>query len=600
LLFRKTPSILNPIQKTDGDPDMVAHAFTWQPYRLLIAAFSLLSLAGCAGQSTPSRTGHPTTCSDSIDTNSPLLANGGFAFDTSNSGNNPSQINSGNVSKLKLALTHAAAGQTEKRGVPAITQQAVFFTAGRSVIAMNRVSGCQYWSYDVVDKKTPLVGGNAVRSSTVYYLREGGSKPALILVGDWYANFYAIDAKTGKRVWSKFIGTDEHLHMITGGAQFYAGKLFVPIASKEVLSALLEFGTKCCKSHGLLQALDPYTGNIIWTYHTASEATLDPVENRYAPNGMSLWGVPAVDPARGSIYIGTGQNYTPPTTPNEDSIVALDINTGKQKWVFQGSTGDAWNTSCQSPIPLLTKNCLPAPPGGGDLDFGAPPILAHLANGKDAILAGEKSGELFSLNPDTGARNWSLRLGAGGNIGGIHWGMASDASRVYAGVSDVTVNKITGLTATNLANIRDIVGNSIEPSPNARPGVYAVDLITGKLAWEQHPTHTYNDPQKGLLTVNSIFSAALSVTNDVVFAASLDGVVKAYRASDGAELWSYATAYKFTDVNGTAGNGGTIDAGPPVPAGVDLLVNSGFDTFGRSNRFQSGPGNALFIFRLAQ
>jgi len=132
---------------------------------------------------------------DSIDTNSPVLANGGFAFDISNSGNNPSQINSSNVSKLNLALTHAAAGETEKRGAPAVTQQAVFFTAGQSVIAMNRKSGCQYWSYDAVDKSTPLVGSNAVRSSSVYYLREGGSKPALILVGDWYANFYAINAK---------------------------------------------------------------------------------------------------------------------------------------------------------------------------------------------------------------------------------------------------------------------------------------------------------------------------------------------------------------------------------------------------------------------
>jgi polyvinyl alcohol dehydrogenase (cytochrome) len=314
---------------------------------------------------------------------------------------------------------------------------------------------------------------------------------------------------------------------------------------------------------------------------------------------MSIWSTPAVDPARGSIYAGTGQNYTPPTTPNEDSIVALDMNTGRTKWVFQGSSGDAWNTSCQSPVEILSKNCLPAPPGGGDLDFGAPPILAHLSDGTDAVIAGEKSGVLFSLNPDTGRPNWQVRLGAGGNIGGIHWGMAADANRVYAGISDVTVNKITGLKVDNLINVRDLVGSNIEQSPHAKPGIYAVDLMTGKVAWERHPKHSYKDPAQGALTVDSIYSAALSVTNDVVFAASLDGVVKAFRTSDGTELWSYDTTPKFTDGNGTSGNGGTIDSGGAVPGGTDMLVNSGFSTFGGSNKFQAGPGNALFIFRLS-
>lgn len=60
------------------------------------------------------------------------------------------------------------------------------------------------------------------------------------------------------------------------------------------------------------------------------------------------------------------------------------------------------------------------------------------------------------------------------------------------------------------------------------------------------------------------------------------------------------TARQFTDSNGTPGNGGTIDGSPPVPGGSDLQVNSGFATFGRTNRFQGGPGNALFLFRLSQ
>jgi polyvinyl alcohol dehydrogenase (cytochrome) len=205
---------------------------------------------------------------------------------------------------------------------------------------------------------------------------------------------------------------------------------------------------------------------------------------------------------------------------------------------------------------------------------------------------------LFSLNPDTGAKNWSARLGAGGKLGGIHWGMATDADRVYVGITDVTVDKITTLNADNIINFQDLAGDNMQQSANAAPGVYAVDLMTGKVVWERHPKHSYKDPSKGELTVESIYSAALSVTNDVVFAASLDGVVKAFRTSDGAELWSYDTTPKFTDLNGTSGNGGTIDSASAVPGGADLLVNSGFSTFGRPNKFQAGPGNALLIFRL--
>jgi polyvinyl alcohol dehydrogenase (cytochrome) len=183
-------------------------------HRALVAALAVLAMVGCA----PTRV---TRCSDAIDTSSPVLSNG-FAFNLSNTGYNASQINSTNVAKLKLALSDAAGGVSERRGVPAMSQQAVFFSAGLNVVAMNRVSGCQYWSYTIPDRRT-LAGSNAVRSSSIYYLNEGGSKPPLILVGDFYANFYAIAAKTGKLLWSKFIGTDKEHHMVTGGAQFYGG-----------------------------------------------------------------------------------------------------------------------------------------------------------------------------------------------------------------------------------------------------------------------------------------------------------------------------------------------------------------------------------------
>src|SRR3546814_17029684 len=67
-----------------------------------------------------------------------------------------------------------------------------------------------------------------------------GEQPALVYAGDFYGNFYAIDAASGTLRWSRFIGTEKDHHTITGAPQVYDGKLIVPVSSKEVLSALFE------------------------------------------------------------------------------------------------------------------------------------------------------------------------------------------------------------------------------------------------------------------------------------------------------------------------------------------------------------------------
>src|SRR3546814_10064553 len=78
-------------------------------------------------------------------------------------------------------------------------------------------------------------------------------------------------------------------HTITGAPQVYDGKLIVPVSSKEVLSALFEL-RPCCSSHGLLQALDPYTGATLWTYDATAAARLQLSTGKLAPNGVSQIG----------------------------------------------------------------------------------------------------------------------------------------------------------------------------------------------------------------------------------------------------------------------------------------------------------------------
>ncbi|RZI86770.1 MAG: hypothetical protein EOP38_00275 [Rubrivivax sp.] len=537
---------------------------------------------GLMAFATASATAAP--CTNSIDTSSPVVASG-FGYNLSNTRNNASLINSTNVASLQVGYVNVAPDTDERRGAPVVTKQTLYTTNGFKVVATDRVKGCQFWSYELASSDN-LGGGDEVRS--IAYVPSAFMKPALIIAGDNTRNLYAINAKTGALAWKATVGTDDKNHKVTGVPQFYNGKLIVPISSKEVIKAVLDLGTVCCRSHGMVQSLDAYTGKILWSYHTTPDAKMQ-WSGHQGPNGAPVWATPTIDTRRNLVYIGTGQNYTYPTTTTSDAIIALNFNTGAVKWVFQAEKNDAWNSGCGVPFPL---NGTCDQPQGDDHDFGAAPVLATLKNGRNLVVAGSKGGTLFGIDPDTGAKVWSNKLGVGSNLGGIHWGIAVDDSRAYVGVSDVYVNKASAITTTDFGAI---TAANMKLIDKGRPGVYAVDLMTGAIVWEDHPTHVFTETGE---TVKSIFSAATSVTNDVAIFSSLDGVVHAYRSTDGKLLWKYDTAKPVTGVDGIAGNGGTIDQVGAYVGGNNMFVNSGYHHFGGRNAFQAGPGNALYVFKL--
>ncbi len=533
---------------------------------------------------------HAATCTDAFDPASPVRSSG-FAHDLSNTRHSPSNIDSGNVSQLTLALSHNDSSVKERRTAPLVTEQAIVFTSGRNLTAMNRLSGCTYWTYQVDKKSTFLIGTNAARSSSLAYVNEPGRTP-LIAVGDFYGKVHAVDARTGKLVWSRFLGDDARLNTITGGLQTVEGKLIVPVSTKEVFTVVLDLFNACCTSHGLLHAVDAYTGKTVWKYATTNGTTsYNYTTKSRGPSGMSMFSVPTIDLARRQVYIGTGQNLSLPSTSNADSIIALDLDTGLPKWIFQGTAGDAWNAACALPDGLNGK--CPKKGVDTDFDFAAPPILTRTPSGRDLLVAGQKSGVVHALDPVTGERLWMRKLGQGGALGGIHWGMAVDADKAYVAVTDLYVNKLSRINSDDLGLEGN--SNSLEHLvPGGTPGLYALDLETGQVVWARHITRATLSGQ----TMPVIFSAALSVTNDVLLASGLDGIVRALNTVDGRDLWSYNTAISFTDSNGHVGQGGTIDQVGAIVAGNDVLINSGYNIFGGANEFQAGPGSALFVLRL--
>jgi polyvinyl alcohol dehydrogenase (cytochrome) len=278
----------------------------------------------------------------------------------------------------------------------------------------------------------------------------------------------------------------------------------------------------------------------------------------YGPAGSAIWGAPTIDASRNAIYVGTGNSYTGPEDPSSDAVVALDLTTGKIRWMKQLFPRDIYVSGC--PPNSNNPNC--ADQIGPDYDFGSPAILARRPGGKEAIVIGQKSGIGWALDPDkNGDVIWQYRAGKGGVLGGIEWGSAVDGEHAYFPVSDITT-----------------------PTPG---GLHAVSLQTGERVWYTPPPPPTCGTGRGC---NAAQSAAITVIPGVVFSGSNDGVLRAYSTKDGSIIWEADTNGEFQTVNGVAAKGASmLGPGPTVAAGM-LYVNSGYGAFG------GRPGNVLLAY----
>ena len=141
--------------------------------------------------------------------------------------------------------------------------------------------------------------------------------------------------------------------------------------------------------------------------------------------------LPNLRPREGHDLCDYGDNYSDPPTDTSDAILAFDAVSGKTGWSRQVTSGDAYNVACSLIEP--GSNCPTAK--GPDLDFGSSAILVSLANGKRALIAGQKSGVVTAVDPDRGgAILWQTRVGRGSSLGGVQWGPATDDSKIYVAV----------------------------------------------------------------------------------------------------------------------------------------------------------------------
>lgn len=423
------------------------------------------------------------------------------------------------------------------------------------IYSLDKDTGCIAWTFeaDYGVRSTPVAGpivsGNA---GTLYF-------------GDAFAQVYALDIATGALRWK--VKVDDHLDaMITAGLAFNDGRLYVGVASLEEGTAGMPT-YECCTFRGSIVSLDAATGRQIWkTYaieETPGRTTTNPVGTQlWGPAGAGIWSTPVVDPDRNRIYVTTGDSYSNPPSPESDAVMALDLETGRKIWVRQTLSGDAWNTGCFEADDPAEANC---PEGAGpDFDFGSSPVLATLADGREVLLAGQKSGMLYGLNPDTGAILWQTRAGAGGVLGGIEWGFAVEGQVAYASLS-----------------------GAFEQDAGEAGGMVAVNAADGAVQWTAPPPANLCGDRVGC---NTAQPAAVTAIPGVVFSGSLDGHLRAYETETGRVLWDLDTGHEFETVNGVPARGGSFNGPGATLAGGMLFVTSGYSPIG----FMSG--NVLLAF----
>src|SRR3954471_334392 len=189
----------------------------------------------------------------------------------------------------------------------------------------------------------------------------------VVVAGDYGGHVYALDAVSGKQLWSKDVGAP-----VTASAAIDAdaGAVYVPVAriARPHLVALglrdgatrwdtvladqpdssvfgspvfwdgsIYIGTSGpnnddSRARGSLVALEQSTGAVRWQTFTVPPGS----------DGAAVWSTPAIDPATGRLYVGTGNNYHEPTTDTGDAVLAFDSATGRIVGRYQATPGDSF------------------------------------------------------------------------------------------------------------------------------------------------------------------------------------------------------------------------------------------------------------------
>ena len=463
----------------------------------------------------------------------------GWSIDATNARFQPASVaglTADQVPRLKLKWAFGFPGASATFSQPTVFAGRLYVgSEDGTVYSVDADTGCIYWTFQA--------------TTTVKTAISVSPDGRLAYFGDTNGNVYALTTSNGAQVWKAH--PDAHpTARITGSPMLSNGRLYVPMSSGEE-GAAAEPTYQCCTFRGNLVALDAGSGRQIWRAYTIRDIPKSTGRNasgaeKWGPSGAAIWSAPTIDSKRRAVYVTTGNNYSDPPTNTSDAVMAFNLDSGKLLWSHQFTSADLWNIACVSPT---RQNC-PGKPGG-DYDFGAPAALRTLPGGRQILLAPQKSGIVYALDPDQhGKVIWKKRIGKGGPLGGIEWGGASYGRYAYFPLSDWDPDKA------------ELGG-----------GLFALNLKNGQLAWYTPPPKPGCVKQFGCSAAQMAPPTAIS---GVVFEGSLDGHLRAYDARNGAVIWDFNAARTFPTVNGVKAHGGSFNGAGPAVVGGMVYVNAGY------------------------
>jgi quinoprotein glucose dehydrogenase len=315
------------------------------------------------------------------------------------------QIDTANFSKLEVAWrfkTDAFGTRPEYKleGTPIMIKGVIYTTAGtrRSVVALDAKTGELIWSHSMREGQRAAIAPRQLSGRGVSYWTDGKGDDRIVYVSTGY-RLIELNAKTGAVVNSfgkeglvdlkegMTTGTGKQIDLETGEAGLHStptvvkDMILVGSSFKEGMTVVTHNNTK-----GLVRAYNAKTGKLIWTFHTIpakGEFGYDTWENGSADtNGNTgVWTQITVDEANGLAYLpveSPTSDYYGGERPGDnlfgESLVCVDLATGKRKWHFQFVHHPVWDYDMSS-APLLM-----------DINVDGKAIKAVAVPGKQAFL----------------------------------------------------------------------------------------------------------------------------------------------------------------------------------------------------------------------
>ena len=450
------------------------------------------------------------------------------------------QIGRDNVKNLHVAWIFQTDVKESLETSPIVVDGVMYVTTSFShVYALNAKTGEQIWHYN--HKMGPITtyccGPN---NRGVQVLGD------LVYVATLDAKLVALSAKTGDVVWTTDIADPELGYSETMAPTVVKDKVLIGTNGGE-------YGIR-----GFLKAYDAKTGKLIWTFNTIPEnsvgvwATKDATGrdmhrdiqaekdqlaktgDPFAKLGGGVWQNPSVDLATNRIYFVVG-NPSPDldgaSRPGDnlytDSLVSLDLDTGKYVCHFQYIAHDVWDLDAVSPTVLVDvkgKNGKTIP---GVIHAGKTGHI-YVHDRKDCSLIRFSEAMVAQENMWTLPTKDGARMLPGAN-GGVEWSpIATDPEQELAFAINLHQPMTYHVDSSPYPNGKLWLGGAFKviPSEAQAGNITAVNYDTGKIKWQ-------------VKTPEPMIGGILATAGGLVFTGEGNGKFAAYNSSNGKELWSF-------------------------------------------------------------